>query len=91
MRVIEWVSAMKRQENCNAGKGKEMGERCSYPKCSLNVDTTWALVGLCMAHRSLIHEETIRHYQGTVKLPYEERTHYLKIVHLIPFARSGAE
>lgn len=66
-----------------------MSEKCNYPGCQIQAETTWAMIELCSVHRNMIRDETMEHYIGTTKLKYHEREHYLKIIKHIPFARDG--
>lgn len=65
-------------------------ERCKYPGCKKQANKTWALVGLCNEHYDNIKLETLVHYghrEGAFRIPYDERSHYIKIANLIPWSR----
>jgi hypothetical protein len=63
-------------------------KKCKYPGCGHNATKTWALVDLCEEHFVDVKVETQQYYgqkTGMFRIPYDERTYFHRISHLIPW------
>jgi hypothetical protein len=68
-------------------EGKKMTQ-CQFPGCKLKATKTWALVDLCEEHYVDVKVETQQYYgqkTGMFRIPYDERTYFHRISHLIPW------